>query len=160
MLYYESYDCMLGRIYLVADETGIRYIELIEDKWQQFLNNNDLKRDANKCFEGLKQIDEYFSLKRKNFDLKLSIEGTDFRKQVWKALTNIPYGEVISYSELAEAVGNPKAVRAVGQANRANPLPIIIPCHRVIGKNKSLVGYAGTRIDIKEKLLTLEGFKL
>jgi methylated-DNA-[protein]-cysteine S-methyltransferase len=160
MLYYESYDCMLGRIYLVADETGIRYIELIEDKWQQFLNNNDLKRDSNKCFEGLKQIDEYFSLKRKNFDLKLSIEGTDFRKQVWKALTNIPYGEVISYSELAEAVGNPKAVRAVGQANRANPLPIIIPCHRVIGKNKSLVGYAGTRIDIKEKLLTLEGFKL
>jgi methylated-DNA-[protein]-cysteine S-methyltransferase len=160
MLYYESYDCILGKIYLVADEFGIRNIELIEEKWQDFLSKNDLKRNADKCFDGLKQIDEYFSLKRQSFDLKLSIEGTEFRKGVWKALMNIPYGEAISYSQLAEAVGNPKAVRAVGQANRANPLPIIIPCHRVIGKNNSLVGYAGTRVDIKEKLLTLEGFKL
>jgi methylated-DNA-[protein]-cysteine S-methyltransferase len=73
---------------------------------------------------------------------------------------DIPYGEIISYSQLAEAVGNPKAVRAVGQANRHNPLPIVIPCHRVLGKDKSLVGYAGKRTDIKEKLLKLEGIIL
>jgi methylated-DNA-[protein]-cysteine S-methyltransferase len=160
MLYYESYDCILGRIYLVTDDFGLKRVELIEEKWQEFEGRNNLKKNADKCYEALKQVDEYFNSKRKHFDLKLSIEGTEFRKQVWKALMNIPYGEVISYSQLAEAVGNPKAVRAVGQANRANPLPIIIPCHRVIGKNKSLVGYAGTRVDIKEKLLNLEGLIL
>lgn len=160
MLYYESYDCILGRIYLVTDDFGLKHVELIEEKWQEFEGRNNLEKNADKCYEALKQVDEYFNSKRRQFDLKLSIDGTEFRKQVWKALMNIPYGEVISYSQLAEAVGNPKAVRAVGQANRANPLPIIIPCHRVIGKNKSLVGYAGTRVDIKEKLLNLEGLIL
>jgi methylated-DNA-[protein]-cysteine S-methyltransferase len=156
-LYYDSYHCILGEIYIVADESGIKNIELVEDKWQDFIRNQNIDKDANICYEAVKQIDEYFLGKRKNFDLQLSISGTEFRKQVWNALLNIPYGKVISYSELAEAIGNPKAVRAVGQANRHNPLPIIIPCHRVIGKDKSLTGYAGKRTDIKEKLLKLEG---
>jgi methylated-DNA-[protein]-cysteine S-methyltransferase len=156
-LYYDSYHCILGEIYIVADESGIKNIELEEDKWQEFINNHNIDKDSDKCYEAVKQIDEYFLGKRKNFDLQLSITGTEFRKQVWNALLNIPYGNVISYSELAEVIGNPKAVRAVGQANRHNPLPIIIPCHRVIGKDKSLTGYAGKRTDIKEKLLKLEG---
>lgn len=156
-LYYDSYHCILGEIFIVADESGIKNIELVEDKWQDFIRNQNIDKDANICYEAVKQIDEYFLGKRKNFDLQLSISGTEFRKQVWNALLNIPYGKVISYSELAEAIGNPKAVRAVGQANRNNPLPIIIPCHRVIGKDKSLTGYAGKRTDIKEKLLKLEG---
>ena len=156
-LYYDSYDCILGKIYIVADESGIKNIELVEDKWQELIEKQSVDKSSNICYEAVKQIDEYFSGKRKKFDLHLSIAGTEFRKQVWSELMNIPYGKVISYSELAEAIGNPKAVRAVGQANRANPLPIIIPCHRVIGKDKSLVGYAGKRIDIKEKLLNLEG---
>jgi methylated-DNA-[protein]-cysteine S-methyltransferase len=156
-LYYESYDCILGRIYVIADESGVRNIELVEEKWQDFADKNSMDRSSRPCYEAVKQIDEYFQQKRKVFDVKLSIIGTDFRKQVWQALMNIPYGEVISYSDLAGAIGKPKAVRAVGQANRNNPLPIIIPCHRVIGKDKSLVGYAGRRIDIKEKLLRLEG---
>jgi methylated-DNA-[protein]-cysteine S-methyltransferase len=156
-LYYDSYNCILGEIYIVADESGIKNIELVGEKWQEFIEKQCIDKSPNKCYDAVKQIDEYFSGKRKNFDLQLSITGTEFRKQVWNALINIPYGKVISYSELAEAIGNPKAVRAVGQANRHNPLPIIIPCHRVIGKDKSLVGYAGKRTDIKEKLLKLEG---
>jgi methylated-DNA-[protein]-cysteine S-methyltransferase len=102
-------------------------------------------------------LDEYFAGNRKQFDLPLSIEGTDFRKKVWKALLTIPYGEVRSYADVAEMIGNPKAVRAVGQANKANQLPIIIPCHRVIGKRGDLVGYAGNRTSFKERLLEAEG---
>jgi methylated-DNA-[protein]-cysteine S-methyltransferase len=156
-LYYDSYHCILGEIYIVADEYGIKNIELIKDKWQEFIERQDIEKNSNICYKAVKQIDEYFTGKRKCFDLQLSIAGTEFRKQVWNALMDIPYGKVISYSELAEAISKPKAVRAVGQANRYNPLPIIIPCHRVIGKDKSLVGYAGKRTDIKEKLLKLEG---
>jgi methylated-DNA-[protein]-cysteine S-methyltransferase len=156
-LYYDSYHCILGEIYIVADEFGIKNIELIEYKWQEFIEQQDIEKNSNICYKAVKQIDEYFTGKRKCFDLQLSIVGTEFRKQVWNALMDIPYGKVISYSELAEVISKPKAVRAVGQANRYNPLPIIIPCHRVIGKDKSLVGYAGKRTDIKEKLLKLEG---
>lgn len=105
----------------------------------------------------LKQLDEYFLGKRKSFDLKIRQNGTNFQLQVWSELVQIPYGKTKSYQEIAQAIGNPKAVRAIGQANKANQFPIIVPCHRVIGKNQSLTGYAGTRTDIKEKLLTIEG---
>ncbi|MCM8710453.1 methylated-DNA--[protein]-cysteine S-methyltransferase [Clostridium sp. SYSU_GA19001] len=160
MIYYDSYNSPLGEIFVVVDAAGVNRIELIKENWLKFIVDKSIKRDYNACFEVIKQLDEYFSGKRKYFHLKLSIEGTEFRKKVWEALIDIPYGEVVSYSSIAKTIGNPKAVRAVGQANRANPLPIIIPCHRVIGKDKRLVGYAGTRIDIKKKLLRLEGVNL
>lgn len=102
-----------------------------------------------------KQLGEYFSGKRIHFDLPLELHGTDFQKKVWRELAKIPWGTTISYAELARRIGNPKACRAVGQANNKNPLPIIIPCHRVIGKNGDLVGFAG-RLDIKEWLLAHE----
>lgn len=105
----------------------------------------------------LKQLEEYFHGKRKSFDLKIRQKGTNFQQLVWSELVQIPYGKTKSYQEIAQAIGNPKAVRAIGQANKANQFPIIVPCHRVIGKNKTLTGYAGTRTDIKEKLLTIEG---
>lgn len=105
--------------------------------------------------EAKKQLDEYFAGKRKIFSLPLSFQGTAFQIQVWEALQKIPYGETWYYGQLAEAVGNPRACRAVGMANNRNPLPILIPCHRVIGKNGSLTGYGGG-LDIKEKLLSLE----
>lgn len=105
--------------------------------------------------EAKKQLDEYFAGKRKIFSLPLSFQGTAFQIRVWEALQTIPYGETWYYGQLAEAVGNPKACRAVGMANNRNPLPILIPCHRVIGKNGSLTGYGGG-LDIKEKLLALE----
>lgn len=102
-----------------------------------------------------KEIMEYLNGKRKSFDIKYEINGTEFQKKVWKELTNIPYGETRTYKEIAVAVGNPKASRAVGMANNKNPIAIIVPCHRVIGSDGKLVGYAGG-LDMKRALLTLE----
>ncbi|MBC5624661.1 methylated-DNA--[protein]-cysteine S-methyltransferase [Clostridium sp. NSJ-49] len=102
------------------------------------------------------QLQEYFEGKRKEFDLNIKfIKGTEFQISVWKALSNISYGEKITYKSIAEKINNPKAVRAVGGANNKNPIAIIIPCHRVVGSNGKMVGYAGG-IDKKEYLLKLE----
>ena len=97
----------------------------------------------------------YFSKKRKSFDIPIKLEGTEFQKRVWDALIQIPYGKTCTYKDIAEKIGNPKACRAVGGANNKNPIMIIVPCHRVIGKNGDLVGYAGG-IEVKQKLLDLE----
>ena len=102
------------------------------------------------------QLKEYFNRERKNFDLPLDIVGTDFQKKVWKELLKIPYGETITYNLLAINLGNNKVIRAAAGANGANPLPILIPCHRVIGSDGTLVGYGGG-LEIKQKLLELEG---
>jgi len=101
------------------------------------------------------QLDEYFNGKRKKFDLPLKLNGTDFQVDVWKALQKIPFGETRSYGEIARAIGNPKAVRAVGMANNRNPIVIIVPCHRVIGHDGSLTGYGGG-LELKRRLLELE----
>lgn len=103
-----------------------------------------------------RQLREYFAGDRRTFDLPLAPIGTDFQRRVWDALCAIPYGETCSYGALAQAIGNPKAARAVGMANNRNPISIIIPCHRVIGANGALVGY-GSGLPIKETLLRLEG---
>jgi methylated-DNA-[protein]-cysteine S-methyltransferase len=102
------------------------------------------------------QLDEYFQQKREIFDLPLRAEGTAFQQKVWAALQTIPYGVTITYKELAERINNPAAVRAVGSANGANPIPIVIPCHRVIGADGTLTGFGGG-LALKEQLLTLEG---
>jgi methylated-DNA-[protein]-cysteine S-methyltransferase len=102
------------------------------------------------------QLKEYFSRDRKIFDLSLELLGTDFQKKVWNELNNIPYGETISYGELANRLGDKNLMRAVASANGANPVPIVIPCHRVIGSDGSLTGYGGG-LDVKQKLLELEG---
>jgi len=105
--------------------------------------------------DAILQLKEYFAGKRKTFTLKLKPEGTDFQNSVWQMLYSIPYGKTVSYKELAEKIGTPKACRAVGMANNKNPIPIIIPCHRVIGANGNLTGYAGG-IETKRFLLELE----
>lgn len=105
------------------------------------------------------QLKEYFCGNRREFDLPLNPKGTEFQKRVWAELLKIPYGEVLSYGELAKRIGNPNASRAVGGANHNNPVMIVVPCHRVIGKNGSLTGYAGG-IEIKRRLLELEGLNL
>ena len=105
--------------------------------------------------EGKRQVLEYLAGKRRVFDLPLAPRGTEFYRSVWKALEAIPYGETRSYRDIAQAVGRPRAVRAVGQANHNNPIPIIIPCHRVVGANGSLTGYGGG-LDMKKHLLRLE----
>lgn len=104
------------------------------------------------------QLLEYLSGARRSFDLPLDPAGTDFQRSVWEALRAIPYGQTRTYGEIAAAVGRPRAVRAVGQANHVNPLPIFIPCHRVVGKNGALTGYAGG-LDLKSALLALESGK-
>jgi len=105
-----------------------------------------------KCYS---QLYEFFFKGRKKFDLAFELIGTDFQILVWKALEKIPYGKTVSYQDIAQKIMNPKAVRAVGLANKRNPLPILIPCHRVIGKNGNLVGYGGG-LELKAKLLNLE----
>jgi len=105
--------------------------------------------------EAIRQLREYFAGKRATFDLPLAPEGTAFQRGVWRQLQEIPYGETISYGELARRVGNPKAARAVGSANGANPLPIVIPCHRVIAGDGSLGGFGGG-LPTKQTLLNLE----
>ncbi|BEG98949.1 methylated-DNA--[protein]-cysteine S-methyltransferase [Bacteroides sedimenti] len=107
----------------------------------------------------IRQLDEYFAGCRHDFTLPLAVQGTSFQQSVWKALQTISYGQTISYRQLAERVGNPKACRAVGSANGRNPIAIIIPCHRVIAADNKLGGYAGG-LDIKTRLLRLEGVTL
>ena len=123
-----------------------------ESKYSQsksIQNSNSLLKDA--C----RQLGEYFDGRRQKFDLSLKLHGTEFQRSAWESLLCIPYGETWSYLQQAENIHNPKALRAIGQANSRNPISIIIPCHRVIGKNGCLTGYAGG-IERKKRLLTLE----
>lgn len=154
-----TYYSPLGELHITTDEIGVRRIDFTQQDWiysQQELGTISFKTEL--CEKAIYQLDEYFTNKRTKFDLPLSIYGTDFQKKVWKALLEIPYGEVRSYKDIAVAIGTPTGCRAVGQANRANPLPILIPCHRVIGQSGKMVGYAGKQTDLKEKLLMLEGY--
>lgn len=142
---------------IVSSPSGIRNISfnsIDKNIPAEFLTK--LRSNDPYMFDAFNQLKEYFSLKRKKFNLKHDIQGTGFQKKVWNELLKIPYGETISYRELALRLGNILSIRAVGRANGANPLPVVIPCHRVIGSDGSLVGYGGG-LKIKEKLLELEG---
>lgn len=144
------YDIHIGRIGIAEDGEGIIQVSLNSPPDSEMeIRETPLIRQA------YKELEEYFLGKRKNFDVKLHLDGTDFQKKVWQALTEIPYGETRSYEDIARAVGNPKGCRAVGMANNRNPVMILIPCHRVIGKNGKMVGYGGG-ISVKEALLRLE----
>ncbi|WP_419160462.1 methylated-DNA--[protein]-cysteine S-methyltransferase [Rossellomorea sp. BNER] len=122
-----------------------------------FVNEQIIEEsDSPVLLQAKRQLEEYFAGKRKTFELPLEIKGTAFQQSVWKQLLKVPYGRTCSYQDIANQIENPKAVRAIGQANKANAFPIVIPCHRVIGKNQSLTGYAGKEIDKKETLLSLE----
>lgn len=150
---------LLGNIYVVSDGEAIVSVQLFEDDWRELCQQREMIKSRSPLLENaVSQLDEYFRGRRKAFDLPLNLKwkGTNFQEQVWQALCEIPYGTTVSYSDIAEKIGRPKAVRAVGQANRANELAILVPCHRVIGKNRSLTGYAGSRIDVKAQLLELE----
>ena len=111
--------------------------------------------DESGMSEAVRQLSEYFAGKRTEFDLPLDVEGTAFQKSVWKQLLQIPYGETRSYGDIAKSIGKPAAARAVGMANHNNPVAIVIPCHRVVGQNGSLTGYAGG-LHLKEQLLSIE----
>lgn len=158
--YYTKMDSPIGELYIVASDEAITHIFFAKEEFIHFKQKTshiELRNNHILLNEACKQLNEYFARERKQFRLPILLEGTDFQKKVWKVLSGIPYGEVRSYFDVAKAIQNEKAVRAVGQANKANPLPIIIPCHRVIGKNRQLTGYAGNKIKMKEILLKIEG---
>ena len=150
----EVIDTPIGPLLLVADDDG-----LIEVHFEKALSLERGRREV--AGEGpiirktKRQLNEYFAGKRKTFDLPLSLKGTPFQIECWNALQQIPYGATSTYGEIARTIGRPAAVRAVGAANGANPIPIIVPCHRVIGSNGSLTGFGGG-IDVKRWLLDFE----
>ncbi len=147
--YYGYYNSPIGILEIITSEDGIISAMFVEET-KENAEDTEILREA------IKQFDEYFKGTRKDFDIKCEVEGTEFQKRAWKALTQIPYGETRSYKEQAIQIGNEKATRAVGNANSKNLISIIIPCHRVIGANKSLTGYAGG-LNRKQWLLEHEG---
>jgi len=146
------YKSPVGILEIIANDTAITEVYIL-NKYP-----DKIKTSSNPIIlEACKQFDEYFAGKRKIFDLPLLPEGgTPFQQTVWKQLQEIPYGKTISYAQLAQAIGNPKACRAVGSANGKNPISIIIPCHRVIASDGGLGGYASGLV-VKKMLLDLEG---
>lgn len=151
-MYYTTTETPIGKLLLASDGralTGLRMapFEATPPEWEH---------DVGPFQDVVAQLDSYFTGERKVFDVKLEARGTPFQLSVWDALRDIPYGETISYKELARRIGSPKAVRAVGRANGANPIAIIVPCHRVIGANGAPIGYGGG-LERKAQLLALEG---
>ena len=145
----------IGALALIADDVALRGVYFEQSRHGG--PPDAARKGANKIIdETRRQLDAYFAGRRKAFDLPLGAEGTDFQKKVWKALSRIPFGETRSYGEIAAVVGAPAASRAVGAANGRNPIPVIVPCHRVIGANGSLTGFGGG-MDRKRFLLALEG---
>ena len=151
---YHFLDTPIGTLRLVSSGAGLTSIEfpgrhgIIEDE--------DIQAIDPVLAAAAEQLSEYFDGTRHHFKLSLNPGGTAFQQTVWSALAEIPYGELRSYKDIAETIGKPKAVRAVGAANGRNPLPIVVPCHRVIGSDGSLTGFAGG-LPAKTRLLTLEG---
>ena len=149
------YDSPLGTVTLQANEQGLLgvWFETHTTKPEDL----GIQEDSFPIFQSVKeQLERYFAGEAVQFDVPIAAKGTPFQQSVWHALTTIPYGETWSYAQLADAIGNPKAVRAVGLANGKNPVSVIVPCHRVIGKNGKLTGYAGG-IERKQRLLAIEG---
>jgi len=144
----------IGPLLLVADGSGLRQI-IFATNGRPAEPKPDWKYDSLPFRELTRQLEAYFAGKLETFDRTLVPEGTPFQQKVWAELCHIPYGTTISYGQLAGRIGNPKGSRAVGLANGSNPIPIVIPCHRVIGSNGKLTGYGGG-LHIKEKLLALE----
>lgn len=146
-----QYQNDLGMLYIVQEDDAIAEVVI--------LHSNEViqyeKKETLLIQNAYQQLTEYFQGERQNFQLPLAPKGTPFQQKVWKKLQTIPYGETWSYLQMAKAIGNPKACRAVGMANHRNPIGIIIPCHRVIGSNGDLVGYA-SGLDMKRYLLNLE----
>lgn len=147
---YYKYKFPIGEMYIACDKQGITLINITPKISLDGIESRNELLD-----EAAKQLNEYFKGQRKIFDLPLNPQGTGFQKQVWQALCKVPYGETRSYKDIAEMINNPKACRAVGMANNKNPIAIVVPCHRIVGANGKLIGYANG-LEIKKYLLNLE----
>lgn len=157
-VFHTTFESPVGPLLLAGDSDALRLVSFESSK-RASSPQADWKQDKAPFAEVIRQLQAYFCGELREFDVPLALEGTEFQRRVWNALRVIPYGETISYLQLAERIGNPKAVRAVGLANRGNPIPIIVPCHRVIGSDGSLTGFGGG-LSIKKKLLELESRQL
>jgi methylated-DNA-[protein]-cysteine S-methyltransferase len=156
---FRFFDTPVGGLLLARDDAGLRLIQFNGPAEAEPPSRQEpassWRYDEAAFADVTSQLEEYFAGFRRQFTLRLAPEGTPFQQRVWKALLDIPYGETISYGELASRIGQRSASRAVGLANGSNPLPIVIPCHRVIGSNGKLTGYGGG-LAIKQQLLALE----
>ena len=162
VLYYDKLQSALGRLYVVVSDEGIVYIgtpdapfEEVEVWAKKPFKNYTFEENREKVAQYIDQLEAYFKGELREFDIPIHVKGTPFQLAVWDALKGLPYGTTTSYSGIAEKIGNPKAVRAVGAAIGANPILAIIPCHRVIGKNGKMTGFR-SGIPMKEFLLQLE----
>lgn len=151
---YTVIDSPIGPLLAAADEAGLRTLLFARDGHEARPEPAWRRSDA-RLADAREQLAAYFAGGLREFDLRLAPRGTDFQLRVWRALGEIPFGETLSYGQLARRIGRPQAVRAVGAANGANPLPIVIPCHRVVGSDGRLVGYGGG-LEVKRALLDLE----
>ena len=141
---YHYYQSPIGILRIEVSEALVHEIYFMDKKNKKDNSENHFSKNDSKILKScLLQLDEYFEGKRKDFDFPFLQSGTDFQQKVWNELMNIPYGRTISYLQLSQKIGNAKAIRAVGTANGRNNLPIVVPCHRVIGSNGSLTGYGG-----------------
>lgn len=153
-MFYSEYMCPIGKLLFTSNGKALTELWFPDDKHSSNIENQNIRNDS--IFGSLHhQLDLYFKGVDPLFDIQLEMAGTEFQRKVWNALREIPYGTTWSYAKLARCIGQPKAVRAVGAANGKNPIPIIVPCHRVIGEDGGLVGYGGG-LPIKEYLLRLE----
>jgi methylated-DNA-[protein]-cysteine S-methyltransferase len=150
MTYYTTVTSPFGRLTLVSDGERLTGLKMGRTEIAAMA-----RRDPAPFQTISDQLERYWNNELRDFDVPIALHGTEFQKRVWEGLRTIPYGETISYKELAHRIGIPRAIRAVGQANNRNPIAIVVPCHRVIGANGSLTGYGGG-LDKKEKLLALE----
>lgn len=141
-VYTTTYDSPIGKLTLAADELGLRHIVFAQGS-RSFAPPAHWQPSGSEFVELSQQLDEYFAGTRKTFKLKLAPQGTEFQRSVWQALMQVDYAHTTSYGEIAKLIGKPKASRAVGAANGANPIPIIIPCHRIVGASGKLTGFGG-----------------
>jgi methylated-DNA-[protein]-cysteine S-methyltransferase len=154
---YTIHDSPVGALLLARDEAGLREIRF--DKGSGFDIPDEWRRNDRALSDVRRQLREYFAGRRTEFDLALAPKGTEFQQSVWQRLLTIPFGATVSYLDIAKQLGKPGSIRAVGAANGANPIPIIIPCHRVIGSDGSLTGYGGG-LENKRLLLKHEGVEV
>jgi len=155
--YYQSMQTLIGDVFLLANANALIAVDL---RQRQDARYDHAIEQSTPVLEAVaQQLHEYFDGQRQVFDVPLEFDGTAFQQQAWRALLDVPFGETRSYSEQAQAISNPKAVRAIGLANSRNPIAIIVPCHRVIGKSGQLTGYAGG-LELKRFLLQHEGLDL
>ena len=153
-MWFDEFKTPIGLLRIAVDATGLRCVMFENNKYDA-PNRSEWRLDKVVTREAREQMLQYFSGERREFDLKTSFTGTEFQQRTWQTLASIPYGQTWSYTELAKRIGSPKAVRAVGAANGRNPLPIVLPCHRVIGSNGTLTGFGGG-LPVKKWLLEHE----